>query len=510
MAPSTIFIGMDAMDSDIVAELAGQGRMPTFRRLMQQWPSVEPTSCLDDLPGAIWPELRSGIAGWRSGLFFHPARYRSEEGTTRPVSMDELDPEQDFWVQAAGSGARVLAVDIPQSPVSGDLPGSVQIIEWGVHDRLWSLRSEPRRVMEDIVARHGEPLAVMCDEIHDGSMASLLALRALLLDRIEHKRRWLGELLDSADWDLVVVGYGESHCVGHHAIHTHLPDHPWRPESAPHDAETMLADVYAALDRSVGEVLERAAPDTRVIVATSHGMGPYVGGYQLIPEVLSRMGLGSGRNRLLGAPTRWPQPVRHVAQRLVPGPLRSWRRRAAGHLATPLESPHTKVAELTNNRRGGVRVNLAGRDLNGTVGAAEAERILDEVTETMLELRDPATGRPLVEWARRSEEMFGPERHRDLPDLIVAFDPSSPIEAAESERVGYIDAPLPGKPRTGDHTETARWWLHGPGLDPESLATSEVRAIDLAPTVLATLGLEPATPVDGRPIAWAPARPSSD
>jgi hypothetical protein len=82
--------------------------------------------------------------------------------------------------------------------------------------------------------------------------------------------------------------------------------------------------------------------------------------------------------------------------------------------------------------------------------------------------------------------------------LVVFRRDLGPLEACRSARVGLVRAPVRTTriDRTGDHTEQSRLWAVGPGV-PAGLGR-RASVLDVAPTVLALLGVAPAASVDGR------------
>ena len=130
----------------------------------------------------------------------------------------------------------------------------------------------------------------------------------------------------------------------------------------------------------------------------------------------------------------------------------------------------------------------------------EAGDLIGLLRQELMALEHPERGEPIVERVLSAEEAFGPERHPDVPDLMVVFRTDlGQLEACRSERVGLIRRPLftPHKPRTGDHTTDSRLWAVGPGVP---ATRGEARAVDLAPTVLGLLGVAPPEGIDGRAI----------
>jgi predicted AlkP superfamily phosphohydrolase/phosphomutase len=186
--------------------------------------------------------------------------------------------------------------------------------------------------------------------------------------------------------------------------------------------------------------------------------------------------------------------VRSVLKRLIP------ERRRAGTRYSGLTSPGTQAVPLINNRCGAVRLNLIGREPNGAVQpGAEAEAVLDDLTRALYELRQPSSGEPIVASVRRAAEVFGPDHHPDVPDLLVAFRRDlGVLDECESPRVGRVRvAPNgPWMPRSGDHTDHSRLWVVGPNVVPGTELRGDV--LDVAPTVLAALGVAAPSRYDGR------------
>ena len=500
-----LVVGLDAMEVDFVDQFVAAGRMPTFARLADSTAQLTPSTPLDTLPGAIWPELNTGQAGWRTALFFHPQQLHTGEATLRPLAESAVDAEAQYWVRAARAGKRVLAVDLPQIVLVPDLPTAVQIREWGVHDRQWSTRSEPPEALEEIIERWGPAPFDLCDKHHHETREGYRSLRDALLEQTAMKGDWLSDLVAREPWDLVACSFGESHCSGHQLLHFFDTTSPWHEPDTPPDLRDALADVYAAIDSAVAAVIEAAGPEALVIVVASHGMSTYIGGYQLLDEFLVRLYPAPLGRRLAAAPSRLPAWVRGIAQAVVPAGLRRRRRLVSGELEGPLTMAHTKAISVPNNRIGGIRLNLVGREPFGTVRpGADADAVIAEIDAALRDLRQPGSGELIVTDVKRADELFGPERHADLPDLIVRFRRDlGPLESCESPRVGRIDRPVkhPDLPRTGDHTDHARGWVRGSGLGAGS-RPDDVASVDLAPTVLAALGLDSAS-TDGRALDLA-------
>jgi predicted AlkP superfamily phosphohydrolase/phosphomutase len=152
--------------------------------------------------------------------------------------------------------------------------------------------------------------------------------------------------------------------------------------------------------------------------------------------------------------------------------------------------PASKVFVLDPGR---VYVHRRGRFPLGTVDAAEAEELLARVTEGLLALRDetpgaPAGGRPVPRVYRRDELYHGAEIGA-APDLVVHFTPGYDPKGALSRREVFGRSAL-----TGMHTHDDSLFF----LDRKGVPTDGLDIVDLAPTILALLGIDPPGTMDGR------------
>ena len=91
-----------------------------------------------------------------------------------------------------------------------------------------------------------------------------------------------------------------------------------------------------------------------------------------------------------------------------------------------------------------------------------------------------------------------------LPDLVVEWDPNAPCTTIASPRIGQVQKRRGGV-RTGEHREPGMLFVRGPQITPGLLA-GPVRAVDIAPTVMAMLGVTPED-LDGRVVTSLAAVP---
>lgn len=510
MPARVLVVGLDAAESTLLERWSAEGRLPTISALAARGSVWRLDNPLETLPGAIWPEIGTGRSCGKIAQYFHPNQLHTGEGRLRVVTRDEIDTTQYYWSVASRAGCRVAVID-PSHAVSSEKLNGVELLQWGAHDRVYPLAARLPGAYAHLLAKHGTYPVFSCD----GYRADRRGADRLLADlvrAIERKRALLLDVLRGENWDLFSCELSESHCVGHHFWHLHDVSDSDHDSRAPLHLREAIARVYAGLDETVGALIAAAGSDCTTLVFASHGMGPIVGGYLLLWEVLVRLGLGSDRGAArtsairrfqYALKDRVPLPWVPFAQNAARiGPIRRLLEHA-GCAAFPLESRHTRAAPLPNNRVGSVRLNLKGREPYGCIEPGrEAEELIRELRTELLALEHPERGEPIVKRVVTARDAFGEDHHPDLPDLMVVFRTDlGRLEACRSARVGLVRAPVRNARinRTGDHTSESRLWMIGPNVAAGGVMR-RANVLDIAPTVLDLLGVSRLEGIDGRPL----------
>jgi predicted AlkP superfamily phosphohydrolase/phosphomutase len=195
-----------------------------------------------------------------------------------------------------------------------------------------------------------------------------------------------------------------------------------------------------------------------------------------------------------------PPALRRIVRRALPSGARATLQERVGSLPNPLDSPSTKATELDGDRCSWIRLNLEGREPYGAVKpGAEADAVLEDIRAELLLLEHPDTSERIVRSARTARETFGDDHHPDVPDLIVDFRTDlGPLDACRSSRVGLVRASVrPAAQRTGVHPVIPSvLWVSADDL-PTPTPTKDGLAVDLAPTILARLGVPRPDWIDG-------------
>jgi predicted AlkP superfamily phosphohydrolase/phosphomutase len=424
-----------------------------------------------------------------------PTKFDMETYERRLLIREEI-PYDAFWAKASKAGRRVAVIDVPYVLLEKDING-VQVADWLTHVRTMpeELACIPNSMAARIDALYGrnpfrDRRCCPTDALGADSVEEIIAFRDSMRSRIDNKGAFSAQLLAEGPWDLFITVFHEAHDTGHKCWHVHDPDHEQHDRAVVEAVGDPLLDVYEALDRNVGRLVEAAPSHATVLVYLSHGIGPERTAMGFLDDILEAIERLAARPK--GAPV---DLLRRIYRNAVPGPLRH---RIAGttvaakayHQAEKSKQMRRRCFEQTPNRAtGGVRLNLAGRERHGIVEPGpESARLIEHLLEAFSEITNADTGAPLVESATLTSEIYSGPMRNALPDILLEWNKAAPIERVHSPRFGILQN-RHRRLRTGDHVQKRGAVLvRAPNVSPGSHCPISV--VDLAPTILHLLDVE--------------------
>lgn len=480
---STLMIGLDAAEWQVVEPLARGGELPVLGELLRAGAYGVLQSVADEYAGGVWPTFYTGKPVPWHGIY-HSKLWRPERMRCEVASGSWL-AERPFWERDTLAGARTCAVDVPMlvaepAPIRG-----LQVAGWGTHDLIVKSAS-PRTAWRDLRRRHGAPV-LEPERFGPQTARSLRRLRENLLQSTGQMGDVCEDLLRRQRWDLFLAVLGAPHRAGHYL---------WDPSrsadgAAAGDLKDALVDVYRACDTQLGRLIEAAGGGARVLVFAVHGMGRNRGWSDLCPGLLERIRTGGAPGPKQGflytlkrrLPTEWseravallPRAARHRLVSIWSARMLDWS--TARHFPLPMD------------QAGYLRVNLRGREPQGIVEAGvEYDRLLAELEAALSSWRDLETGAPIVDRVVRAyagAPADAPYRE-GLPDLIVTWSDRSALDSPgiRSPDLGELRFDTPGRlpsGRSGNHTPRGWFIAAGPGTPPGEIPGGHI--LDLAPTV---------------------------
>jgi predicted AlkP superfamily phosphohydrolase/phosphomutase len=520
-AAPVIVIGLDAMDCDTALGFAAEGDMPVLAELLSRSGRCSLLLSPGLFVNAIWPNFATGLRPDRH--HFHcwdevdVATYR------RQLTSPERIRGTPFWRRLAASGYTTAGIDVPHTVLrncAGDPHTSLEIAEWGCHDRHLGLQIWPPAERERVLAEFGmHPVFGMkaddpCHFAPDDRLCRAGARRVpdemkqlteLLLATMPLKTRLLRKYLAARPWDLFVAIYGEAHSAGHQLWHAHDTTHAWfDPAVQRAIGGDPIRRIYAALDKELGELLESVDERATLLVLLSHGMTAHNCGNHLLEEVLRRIELADRRQ---AGELGWrdgAMRLQAMADSAARAALSLVRPVAAREFASASERARRRFfLEPNNTVVGGVRLNRIGREPRGRVSAGAAEAILTSLERDLLALVNAKTGRPAILAVHRTERWYRRDDSDTMPDLLFDWNAEALIESVRSPKIGLVEVPYDNW-RSGDHRARSLMLAMGPGIE-GGIDLPAMAMEDVPASLLARFG-EDVSDLDGRPADWLAAQ----
>ncbi len=234
------------------------------------------------------------------------------------------------------------------------------------------------------------------------------------------------------------------------------------------DGARTVEEHYRACDAVVGRAMQYVDDQTLLIVLSDHGMNSFERGFNL---------------------NTWlhDQGLLSLRRGVKPGA-------EAGDFLRSVDWSRTQAYALGLS---GIYLNLKGREEQGIVQPAEAEKLKAAIAQALTGLIDPAARRVAIRSVITREQVYAGAYAQESPDLLVNY--------ASGYRVSWSTS-LGGIPATQFEDNVKKWsgdHLVDPALVPGVLfmnrpfRSQEVSLTDLAPTIMAALGVPKGGAMEG-------------
>ena len=438
--PRVAVIGLDGVGAPLIEALTSSGVMPRMAALRRAGTLAPMTSSIPTVSSVSWSGFMTGTNPGRHGIYGFTDVRRDSYAVYFPNYRHVQGAT--IWDVLGARGQRSIVLNIPNTYPAKDITGVLVSgfvainIERAVTpaSALAVLKSHGYKIDVDYVSANERPEAFFTD----------------LFQTLAARRKTLRHFLAEEEWDCFIGVITESDRLHHYFWHQYTDrTAPWHQR---------FLDFYAEVDATIGELADALPDGTPLFIIADHGHTLIAS--EFYPNVWLR------REGLLTFKTPMPKSVADL-------------------------DPASKVFILDPGR---IYLNLKGRFANGVVEpGVEAEELLARVAEGLaaVEYPGPPVGgsrRPVKAVFRRHEIYRGPQTEH-APDAVLHFHDGFDIKGAVARDDLFGRSAL-----TGMHTyDDALFYVNRPGFRVGSLAIT-----DIAPTVLALLGVTPDEPMDGR------------
>jgi len=509
-------IQFDAASARLLERLEGEGRLPNLQALRRRGTRLELEGPAAHFPASAYQDLYRGVEVGDHGLFY-PFQWAG--GDQRVRLAGSFDAPPPIWDLLGRRGRSTLAIDPYECHRPHEAQGSL-VCGWGMRERVvlerWSVPDggdrAPRR-------RHGRPPDVT-EVFGAQTPRELRRLRERFLAAPARVANLAIERLRERGFDLAWIVFAAPHLAGHRLWE--VP--PYLDEDVPaaerQRLDGALAEVYEEVDRQMGRVLDALPDDCDVIACSVLGMDVNTSRADLLPGMLSAVLAGPRPSRGSFRTDGVRKEPRDSGDSDSGG---MWRLRAAlsGRVRAQIAAamPDRLALELTArlelrgidwsqtrafahpaDNQGYVCLNRTGRERDGIVGVSEAQELIAQIREGLLDFQDP-DGQPAVTSVDEVAHHWQGSATDRLPDLVVRWRPTSSIalDALHSPRFGTVHRQGYGSGRTGNHTDADAWAILAPRSGRTRDLTRPAQISDI-PATVAALNDVPLDDLSGEPL----------
>ncbi|KTG10450.1 phosphodiesterase [Haloprofundus marisrubri] len=497
----TLLVGLDAACLPVLRPLFDDGDLPTLRSLFDDGATAPLESQIPPWTASAWPSLYTGKNPGKHGVF----DFLSFDGYEWDIVNSTDVKARTMWEYADEAGLTSVVVNAPVTDPPREFDGAL-VPGYLAAEKP---RCHPDGLLDDIEDEVG-PYRVYAERETDERRSDEAKFRDYV--ELSHLRgKTFRYLADRFDPEFGFVQFQKTDAVFH--------DFP--------GDQAKVRDIYRAVDEELAEILDACDPDA-VVVASDHGMGEYDGyefrvnqflkeqarvvtarggqdvpswfqikdseltdesdsgeedddgGTQLLSAIAAaaaRAGLTYQRGKAILDRVGLAEFVgRHVPVSVV-------------FAASESVDFAASEAYLRSPSELGIRLNVEGREPDGTIPESEygavRKALIDELRKATTPDREPVFERVLA----REDVFEGPYAEEAVDIVTVPTDFEHSLSALIGEQFG--------DPEPWNHKLDGVVSVSGTGVD-TGTDLSDAHLFDIAPTVLATLGIAPDVEMDGR------------
>lgn len=490
----TLLLGLDAACFPVLRPMFEKDALPNLRSVFEDGAAGPLESQIPPWTASAWPSLYTGVNPGKHGVF----DFLRFDGYDWDIVNATDIRQRTLWEYVDEAGLTSVVVNAPVTGPPTDIDGAI------VPGYLSSEDPEchPDGVLDDVRDVVGDYRVYARRETDEyGGEERFEDYLELTRMRGEAFRY----LSDRFDPEFGFVQFQKTDAVFH--------DYPGDHEK--------VRQIYAAVDEQVGEILEHCDPRT-IVVASDHGMGKYDGYEVRVNQFLREHGAVETTTDGQGVPSWFQIKDERLTRDETETTGRPLLERLAALAAEfgltyqrgkailerfgladligryvpvgavfaasdSVDFPSSR-AYVRSPSELGIRLNVEGRDPDGVVPPHKYDAVCDELIELLSGVTTPEGDPVFEEVVPREKYIYGSHADEAVDVMVVPSDFQHGLSALIGKR---FDEPEPW-----NHKRHGVVALAGENIDAEA-DLNAANLFDVAPTVLATLNIAPATLMDG-------------
>lgn len=502
-ANKVVVVGLDGATFDLIEPWVEQGKLPTFKKLMESgaWGRLKTT--VPPLTPCAWSSFMTGKNPGKHGQF---SFYKLNKNYDLDIDWGEYRTEKTIWQILSAEGKWCCVINVPFTYPPQKVNGYMVS---GFTTPSNSDFTYPRGLKNDLLKEIPE-FRISEDSRYSENREDRRRFAQDIAELTEIQEKVAFYLIEKKDWDFFMITFMATDHIQHWYWKYMDKSHPdYEPDP---EFENKILETYLQIDRILGRFMRHLSQDTTMILISDHGAGSYIKDVnvnQWLKEkgyLKLRMSCANalkGLLRFLGiTPTRLIQValkmrLGRLARLSASGPT-GWPRKllnSVGYNWKDIDWARTKAYSF--GYYGSIFINLKGRQRQGSVAPEEYHSLREEIIAQLRILEDPDTGERLVDEMWRKEELYWGRKLDLLPDINLCMRDYS---YAASSMFAFPSGKLVSPPKTlksGDHKSYGIFLAYGAGVK-KGYKIDKAEITDLAPTILHLMSVDIPLDMDGK------------
>ena len=515
--PKVVVIGLDAATWTLLRPWMAEGKMPNLAKLMKAGVSGTLESILPPITPPAWTSFMTGKNPGKHGIFHFVETEHG--GYAMNYANATSRRSQTVWKLLNDAGYSVGTMNIPFTYPPERLNG-FQISGMDTPSET-SPFIHPPELREKLVKHIG---AIQLDLRFLGAMSTDERRNQVLTEMKQMDEQWTKAalyLLENHPQDVMMFVFMSIDTVQHYFWQHMDKDHFLHdPKLAPKFGDA-VRNVYERLDVAVGQIIDRLPPETTVFVVSDHGGGAIVDRTIFLNRYLAQLGLLHYHEKATYGIRRLGKKILRLGFSFLRSTLSSRQKSRLALLFPKIlqksEMAYSSFTSIDWSRTKAycsevlasppsIWINLKGVKPQGIVDPAQYDSLVDFIIEKLAELKDPRTGKPVINRVYRRNEIFhGPFVHESADlvldwwseDSLFSTQPSFPEDTSQPALIIREHRPSETSEWGGTHRLHGIVIASGPAFK-SGAEIANARLIDIAPTLLHLLNVPVPEDMDGK------------
>lgn len=515
MRKRVLVIGLDGATPELLFPWAEKGFLPNMAKLIKNGASGRLRSTIPPITASAWVSFMTGKSPGKHGVVdfiqkkpgsydiktFDRSEIEKKAGIDLSLANAAAIGSKKIWDIIGEHGKKVGVMHVPLTYPPAKVNGFM-ITGLGTpgHHSNFTYPSG----LKDKLLLDGYKIHITELDVEGGEDAALKDMRDTETKRCQTAL----DLMKENDWDFFCIVFEATDFIQHFFWkHTDPKHHSYNPEKAKKYGNSIL-ECYQHLDEIIGKILVNIDDDTSVLIMSDHGGGPlkklfYINKWLMNLDLLKLKNQDGQRvSPKIGIDKE------KVRESLIKLGLKNVIKMIPKNITKKIPDESYTISDFDWKQTKAysfgawsyVYINLEGRESEGIVSLEEYDVLRDNIINELYRLKDPETGNNIVQTVFKKEDLYGGQPLDQLPDLIVVTDES--IDCKHSITKGNSILTPSSLDKSGNHRKDGIVIMSGKNIRANTELTN-MNIMDIAPTILYTMGVRLPSDMDGKVIESA-------